>query len=233
MDQHLDQSLILVAISAYIIGDARAARVLPVRAQMLRSDRHSVCVPGLRRAVRRAGRALPDDPRLAADEPLRLALALRAMSVAIFIVFALKYDLWFVGGFVLALAAIALGYATTWNEGYLPAGAGAAVVLDQDPRSARRLVVRGVHGRVCVSRHVPVEIFGGAPLRSGAARAARRRGGAGRRASTSLSRVRRRRRVARATRAHRDAGDHRRRRPRATRSRSGWPRCRRSRSSTS
>jgi cytochrome c-type biogenesis protein CcsB len=44
-----------------------------------------------------------------------------AVAVAIFVVFALRYDLAFVGGPVLALAAIALGYATTWNEGYMPA----------------------------------------------------------------------------------------------------------------
>ncbi|MFY9779907.1 MAG: c-type cytochrome biogenesis protein CcsB [Candidatus Baltobacteraceae bacterium] len=44
-----------------------------------------------------------------------------AMSVAIFIGFALKYDLWFIGGFVQAIAAGFLAYALTWNEGYLPA----------------------------------------------------------------------------------------------------------------
>jgi cytochrome c-type biogenesis protein CcsB len=44
-----------------------------------------------------------------------------AMSVAIFIGFALRYDLWFIGGFVQALAAIFLAYGLTWNEGYLPA----------------------------------------------------------------------------------------------------------------
>ncbi len=44
-----------------------------------------------------------------------------AMSVAIFIGFAIRYDLWFVGGFVLALAAGFLSYGLTWNEGYLPA----------------------------------------------------------------------------------------------------------------
>ncbi|HMD02533.1 MAG TPA: c-type cytochrome biogenesis protein CcsB [Candidatus Baltobacteraceae bacterium] len=44
-----------------------------------------------------------------------------AMSVAIFIGFALRYDLWFIGGFVEALAASFLAYALTWNEGYLPA----------------------------------------------------------------------------------------------------------------
>ncbi len=44
-----------------------------------------------------------------------------AMSVAIFIGFAIKYDLWFIGGFVQAIAASFLAYALTWNEGYLPA----------------------------------------------------------------------------------------------------------------
>lgn len=44
-----------------------------------------------------------------------------AMSVAIFIAFAIKYDVWFLGGFVQALSASFLAYALTWNEGYLPA----------------------------------------------------------------------------------------------------------------
>ncbi|MDP9019140.1 MAG: c-type cytochrome biogenesis protein CcsB [Candidatus Eremiobacteraeota bacterium] len=44
-----------------------------------------------------------------------------AMSVAIFIVFAFRYKLWFAGGFVIALAALFLAYALTWNEGILPA----------------------------------------------------------------------------------------------------------------
>jgi len=44
-----------------------------------------------------------------------------AMGVAIFIGFAVKYDFWFIGGFVQALSASFLAYALTWNEGYLPA----------------------------------------------------------------------------------------------------------------
>lgn len=44
-----------------------------------------------------------------------------AMSVAIFIGFAWRYKLWFAGGFVLAIAAIALAYGVTWNEGTMPA----------------------------------------------------------------------------------------------------------------
>src|SRR5581483_1080839 len=44
-----------------------------------------------------------------------------AMAVAIYIVFAFRYDLWFAGGFVLAIAAIFLAYGVTWNEGTMPA----------------------------------------------------------------------------------------------------------------
>ena len=44
-----------------------------------------------------------------------------AMGVAIFIGFAIRYDLWFMGGFVEAISASFLAYALTWNEGYLPA----------------------------------------------------------------------------------------------------------------
>lgn len=43
-----------------------------------------------------------------------------AMSVAIFIGFAIRYKLWFAGGFVLGLAAIFLAYGVTWNEGTMP-----------------------------------------------------------------------------------------------------------------
>src|SRR5579872_2001082 len=44
-----------------------------------------------------------------------------AMSVAIFIGFSIRYRLWFAGGFVLAIAALFLAYAVTWNEGTMPA----------------------------------------------------------------------------------------------------------------
>ncbi|HEV2260775.1 MAG TPA: c-type cytochrome biogenesis protein CcsB [Candidatus Rubrimentiphilum sp.] len=44
-----------------------------------------------------------------------------AVSVAIFIIFAFRYNLWFAGGFVIGLAAIFLAYGVTWNEGTMPA----------------------------------------------------------------------------------------------------------------
>ena len=44
-----------------------------------------------------------------------------ALGVLIFLIFGARYDLWLVGGGVLGISAIAFGYATTWNEGYMPA----------------------------------------------------------------------------------------------------------------
>lgn len=44
-----------------------------------------------------------------------------ALGVLMFIIFASKYDLWLIGGGVLGVSSIAFSYATTWNEGYMPA----------------------------------------------------------------------------------------------------------------
>jgi cytochrome c-type biogenesis protein CcsB len=43
------------------------------------------------------------------------------LGVLIFIIFAVRYDLWLAGFGVLGISAIAFSYATTWNEGYMPA----------------------------------------------------------------------------------------------------------------
>ncbi len=44
-----------------------------------------------------------------------------AAGVLVFLIFAYRYDLAFIGGFVMTFAAIAFTYGTTWNEGYMPA----------------------------------------------------------------------------------------------------------------
>ncbi len=54
--------------------------------------------------------------------------------------------LWFLGGPVLALAGGVPGLRADVERRLSPARPGAAVVLDQDPRAAGRLVVRGLHG---------------------------------------------------------------------------------------
>lgn len=44
-----------------------------------------------------------------------------ALGILVFLIFAGRYGLWLIGGGVLAISAIAFGYGTTWNEGYMPA----------------------------------------------------------------------------------------------------------------
>ncbi|HET7813738.1 MAG TPA: c-type cytochrome biogenesis protein CcsB [Candidatus Baltobacteraceae bacterium] len=44
-----------------------------------------------------------------------------AVSVAIYLIFAFRYNLWFAGGPLLTLAALFLAYGATWNEGTMPA----------------------------------------------------------------------------------------------------------------
>ena len=43
------------------------------------------------------------------------------LGVLIYLIFAAKYDLWLVGAGVVGISAIAFGYGTTRNEGYMPA----------------------------------------------------------------------------------------------------------------
>lgn len=44
-----------------------------------------------------------------------------AVSVLIYLIFAFRYNLWFLGGPLLTLAALFLAYGATWNEGTMPA----------------------------------------------------------------------------------------------------------------
>lgn len=44
-----------------------------------------------------------------------------AMSVTLFLIFAARYKIWFLGGILQYIAAVFLAYASTWNEGSMPA----------------------------------------------------------------------------------------------------------------
>ncbi len=116
----LDQGMILVSLSAYIVA------TLALLMYFLSRDRVAKLV-GIPFAV--IGSATQFAELVVRYQTSHIwpltnlygSLSLfSAMSVAIFVGFALKYDLWFVGGFVTALAAGFLGYALTWDEGYLP-----------------------------------------------------------------------------------------------------------------
>ena len=119
--QTLDQTLLVVGIAAYVTGAFVLLAHFLFRNPLMRTIGIPLAIAG----------ALAQFAELGARwwmtgvwplTNLYGSLSLfSACAVAIFLVFAFKYDLAFIGGPVLAMAAIALGYATTWNEGYMPA----------------------------------------------------------------------------------------------------------------
>jgi cytochrome c-type biogenesis protein CcsB len=120
MQLSLDQILILVAISAYITSTLALLVYLLSREPLAKAVGIPFAFIGcitqfVELAVRWQTSGIWPLTNLYGSLSL-----FSAMSVAIFIGFALRYDLWFLGGFVQALAAGFLAYALTWNEGYLP-----------------------------------------------------------------------------------------------------------------
>lgn len=117
----LDQEIILVAISAYLIGTLALLNYLLSRSELAKRIGIPCAILGaaaqLYELVYR-GTTTHIWPLTNLYGSLTL---FAAMSVVIFIAFALRYDLWFMGGFVLALAAGFSAYSLTWDVGYLPA----------------------------------------------------------------------------------------------------------------
>jgi len=116
-----DQEIILVAISAYIVGTLSLLNYLLTRSEI--AKRIGIpfailgCAAQFYELVYR-GTSTHIWPLTNLYGSLTL---FAAMSVLIFVGFAWRYDLWFMGGFVLALAAGFSAYSLTWDVGYLPA----------------------------------------------------------------------------------------------------------------
>jgi cytochrome c-type biogenesis protein CcsB len=116
----LDEILIAVALSAYTLGALALLVYFFSRAQWLRDVGIPLAILG---CVAQFAQLFARWELTHVWPLLNLYGSLSlfaAMSVAIFIVFAFRYDLWFAGGFVLALAAIFLAYGVTWYEGTMP-----------------------------------------------------------------------------------------------------------------
>jgi len=117
----LDQEIILVAISAYLIGTLALLNYLLSRSELAKRIGIPCAVLGCAAQFYELvyrGTTTHIWPLTNLYGSLTL---FAAMSVVIFIGFALRYDLWFMGGFVLALAAGFSAYSLTWDVGYLPA----------------------------------------------------------------------------------------------------------------
>ncbi len=116
----IDQALMAIAIAAYVLGALALVVYFFSREEWLRNFGAALAIAG---CVAQFAQLIARFELTGVWPLLNLYGSLSlfaAMSVAIFIGFAFRYNLWFAGGFLLAIAAIALAYGTTWNEGTMP-----------------------------------------------------------------------------------------------------------------
>jgi cytochrome c-type biogenesis protein CcsB len=116
-----DQEIIVVAISAYVVGALALLNYLLTRSEIAKRIGIPFAILGCAaQFYELAYRGTTTNIWPLTNLYGSLTL-FAAMSVLIFIGFALRFDLWFMGGFVLALAAGFSAYSLTWDVGYLPA----------------------------------------------------------------------------------------------------------------
>src|ERR1700736_3600040 len=119
--QSIDQALLVVGISAYVMGAFVLLGYFLLRKPVLRAIGIPLAIVGAASQFAELGTRWWMTGVWPLTNLYGSLSLFSALAVTIFLIFALRYDLAFVGGPVLAMAAIALGYATTWNEGYMPA----------------------------------------------------------------------------------------------------------------
>jgi cytochrome c-type biogenesis protein CcsB len=119
--QWLDQALLVAGIASYVTGAFALLAYFLLRNPLLRAIGMPLAIAGCLSQFAELGVRWWMTGVWPLTNLYGSLSLFSACAAAIFVVFAYKYDLSFIGGPVLALAAIALGYATTWNEGTMPA----------------------------------------------------------------------------------------------------------------
>jgi cytochrome c-type biogenesis protein CcsB len=119
--QSIDQVLLVVGIAAYVTGALVMLAYFLLRNPILRTIGLPLAIVGAVSQFAELGARWWMTGVWPLTNLYGSLSLFSACAVTIFVIFTLRYDLSFVGGPVLAMAAIALGYATTWNEGYMPA----------------------------------------------------------------------------------------------------------------
>jgi cytochrome c-type biogenesis protein CcsB len=119
--QTIDQALLVAGISAYVTGALVLLAYFLTRRPLLRTIGMPLATIGCVAQFLELGARWWMTGVYPLTNLYGSLSMFSACGVAIFLIFAVKYDLAFLGGPVLAIAAIALGYATTWNEGTMPA----------------------------------------------------------------------------------------------------------------
>ena len=119
--QAIDQALLVIGLAAYITGALALFGFFLTRKPVLRTAGIPLAILGAVSQFAELGTRWWMTGVWPLTNLYGSLSLFSAVAVAIFLIFSYRYDLAFVGGPVLGLAAIALGYATTWNEGYMPA----------------------------------------------------------------------------------------------------------------
>jgi cytochrome c-type biogenesis protein CcsB len=119
--QLLDQALLEIGIAAYVTGALVLFAYFLTRRPVLRSIGMPLAILGAASQFAELGARWWMTGVWPLTNLYGSLSLFSACAVTIYVVFAYRYQMDFIGGPVLALAAIALGYATTWNEGYMPA----------------------------------------------------------------------------------------------------------------
>ena len=117
----LDQTLLKIGIAAYVTGALVLFAYFLTRRPLLRTIGMPLAILGAVSQFAELGARWWMTGVWPLTNLYGSLSLFSACAVTIFVVFAYRYEMDFIGGPVLALAAIALGYATTWNEGYMPA----------------------------------------------------------------------------------------------------------------
>lgn len=117
----IDHNLVVITLAAYVVGTLVLTGYFLMRSPVL--EKLGIGLAGLACFLQFA--ELGTRWNMTGVWPLTNlygSLSLfSGVGVLIFIIFASRYKMWLIGGGVLGISAIAFSYATTWNEGYMPA----------------------------------------------------------------------------------------------------------------
>jgi cytochrome c-type biogenesis protein CcsB len=119
--QAIDQTLLLIGIAAYVVSALVLFGYFLLRNPLLRTIGMPLAVIGCAAQLAELGTRWWMTGVWPLTNLYGSLSLFSALAVLIFAIFAYRYDLAFIGGFVMTLAAIAFTYGMTWNEGYMPA----------------------------------------------------------------------------------------------------------------
>ncbi len=119
--QAIDQTLLLAGLAAYVVSALLLFGYFLLRAPLLRRVGMPLAMLGCVAQFAELGTRWWMTGVWPLTNLYGSLSLFSTVAVLVFLAFAFRYDLAFIGGFVMTVAAIALTYGMTWNEGYMPA----------------------------------------------------------------------------------------------------------------